>query len=410
MVLKAEGLPAAGVQKRSLTDLIAREKRRRRTRIGVVWSTLIALAACAGLAWYALRPKPIPLAARFRSQTVSHGDLVREVRATGHLEAVTTVQVGAEISGRLASVEVQYNDRVQAGQVLARFDRAALAAQLAQIEATLAAARAGLQQARTEVARLAASKARTDRLFASGSIPQSEHDDLTSAFALAQQRAAAAEAEVAAQVAAQQLARTTLDHTVVRSPIDGIVITRNVDPGQTVASALQAPVLFTVAADLRKMRVVAAVDEADIGEVVVGQRAEFAVTAYPTRTFGGTVIQVRNSPQIIQDVVTYGAEIDVANIDLALKPGMTATARIRTGSAQDVLTVPAMALQFTPPGEKARSSTVWVLREGSLYSVEVEAGLSNGEVTAVESVRLTPGLAVLTELTPEGRKSYGIAR
>lgn len=410
MLLKAESLPAAGVQKRPLVDLIAREKRRRRTRIAVIWSSLVGLAACAGLVWYVLSPKPIPVSARFRAQPISRGDVVREVRATGRLEAVTTVQIGAEISGRLASVEVEHNDHVQAGQVLARFDRAALAAQLAQIEAALAAARAVLQQARTEVARLSTSKARTERLFASGGVPQSDYDDIASAFALAQQRAAAAEAEVAAQIAAQQLSRTTLDHTVVRSPIDGIVITRNVDPGQTVASALQAPLLFTVAADLRKMHVLAAVDEADIGEIAVGQRAEFAVTAYPTRTFVGTVIQLRNSPQIIQDVVTYGAEIDVANTDLALKPGMTATVRIRTGSAQGVLKVPAMALQFTPPGEKARSSAIWLLRGEKLEAVDVATGLSNGEVTAVESAHLSPGTEVLTELTPEGRKSYGITR
>jgi HlyD family secretion protein len=334
---------------------------------------------------------------------------LRDIQATGHLEATTTVQVGAEISGRLASVEVEYNDHVQAGQVLARFDRIALTAELAQIEAGLAGSRATLEQARTERGRTLREKLRLDRLFESGGVTTADHEDGQAALTVAEQRVVAAQADVAARLAAYQVAKTKLDHTLVRSPIEGVVITRNVDPGQTVAATLQSPVLFTVAADLRKMRVIAAVDEADVGEVREGQTVSFTVSAYPTRTFSGVVTQVRNSPQLIQDVVTYGAEVDVANMDLALRPGMTATVRIRTSAARDVLRVPAMALGFVPPGQATETvPKVWGLTHEGLEPIKVESGVSDGELTQVTAPALAAGAKVVVELTPEGRRAYGI--
>jgi HlyD family secretion protein len=230
-----------------------------------------------------------------------------------------------------------------------------------------------------------------------------------SAARLAAQRIQAAKAQVEAQQAAYDLAHTTRDRTEIISPIDGIVVTRNVDPGQTVASAFQTPVLFTVAADLAKMRVVAAVDEADIGEVRTTQRATFTVTAYPNRTFEGDVTEVRNSPVVVQDVITYGTVVTVPNPDLALKPGMTATVRIRTQRAENVLALPNSALHFTPPGESPRDRPgVWLLEGGGPRRLDVRAGVTDGEVTEVESSALRPGQRVLTELTPEGRKAYGL--
>jgi HlyD family secretion protein len=307
-------------------------------------------------------------------------------------------------------VEVDHNDRVKAGQVLARFDRAALDAQRLQIEATLAAARSALEQAKTDRDRVARDRERIDRLFASKSISETDRDNAQAAARLMEQRVSAAEAQVAAQQAAYTLAKTNLDHTIIRSPIDGVVITRNIDPGQTVASVLQTPVLFTVAADLRKMHVIAAVDEADIGEIALKQPATFTVNAYTNRVFEGTVTEVRNSPKIVQDVVTYGTEVEVDNPDLALKPGMTATVRIRTAAAKNVLRVPAAAFRFVPPGEKAGAEPgVWVLAGGELRRVAASPGISDGETTAVLSGALSPGDAVVSELTPEGRKAYGIA-
>jgi len=207
------------------------------------------------------------------------------------------------------------------------------------------------------------------------------------------------------------LAKTNLDHTVIRAPIDGVVITRNVDPGQTVASMLQTPVLFTVAADLRKMHVIANVDEADTGEVATGQRATFTVNAYPNRTFDGVVTEVRNSPQVVQEVVTYGAEVEVDNGDLTLKPGMTASVRIITALSKDVQRVPVAAFQFTPPGEKPHGeSGIWTLSSGALRYVSVKAGVSDGELTSLEQGAIAVGTQVVYELSAEGRKAYGITR
>ncbi|HTM44748.1 MAG TPA: efflux RND transporter periplasmic adaptor subunit [Polyangiaceae bacterium] len=406
-------MPAAASiapKRQSLNDLIEREKRRKRHRKLLLWGLLVLIPVAGIAVWQVARPKPVPLAARFRAGAVSRGDIVREVSATGHLEAITTVQVGAEISGRIASVEVDYNDHVTAGQVLASFDRAALSAQQAQMVAALAAARAAVEQSKTDRDHAATQKARADQLFASNLVSQSDRDNASAAARLAAQRVSAAEAQLAAQQASFSLAKTNLEHTIIRSPIDGVVITRNVDPGQTVASMLQTPVLFTVAADLRKMRVIASVDEADIGELAEKQMATFTVNAYPNRTFEGIVTEVRNSPQTVQDVVVYGTEVDVENTDLALKPGMTASVRIRTAMAKDVSRVPAAAFQFTPPGEKpSKESGLWLLSAGALKWVRTEPGTSDGELTAVPSGAVSVGASVIYELTPEGRKAYGIA-
>jgi len=413
MAMATDTAPAmertAIAKKPSLAQLIQRENKRKRWRRLLVALLLAAIPALAIGIWVVVRPKPVPISARFRATKVSQGDIVREVRATGRLEAVTTVQVGAEISGRISNVEVDYNDHVKAGQVLARFDRAALEAQLAQIQATLAASRAAVEQAKTDRERVARDKERADRLFASKSLSETEYDNATAASRLMAQRVSAAEAQLAAQQASYTLAKTNLDHTIIRAPIDGVVITRNVDPGQTVASMLQTPVLFTVAADLRKMHVIASVDEADIGEVAVKQAATFTVNAYSTRTFDGVVTEVRSSPQIVQDVVTYGTEVEVDNTDLALKPGMTASVRIRTAAAKDVLRVAAAAFQFNPPGEKpSAESGVWVLSGGVLKRVPAKPGISDGELTSITPGEIAVGDEIVYELTPEGRKAYGI--
>lgn len=396
--------------KPSLPELIEREsqrKLRRRLLFAALFATIVALIFAG---WVLLRPKPAPLSARFRTAAVTEGDVVREVHATGHLEALTTVQVGAEISGRIASVEVDYNDQVKAGQVLARFDRASLEAQVAQMQAGLAASRAALEQAKTDRDRVARDKERIDRLFASRSVSEAERDTMSASARLMGQRVSAAEAQLAAQQASFSVAKTNLEHAVIRAPIDGVIITRNVDPGQTVASMMMTPVLFTVAADLRKMHVIAAVDEADIGELADRQRATFTVNAYPGRTFEGVVTEVRSSPQIVQDVVTYGTEVEVDNADLALKPGMTATVRIQTAVAKNALRVPASAFRFTPPGETPSVEPgLWVLSHSAMRHVNVRPGISDGETTAIERGPVSAGEQVMYELTPVGRSAYGIA-
>lgn len=401
MILAREGM--------ALPQLIAREEQRRRRRRGVGWTLLTTVPLLVLAGYLLLRPRPPPLEARFRILPITVGDVLREVRATGHVEAVTTVQIGAEVSGRLATVEADFNDRVRKGQVLARFDRAILGAQMEQARETLRAAEAALAQAQTEAEQAQRQQVRMERLYHQEAASDRDYDNAIVAARMAEQRWRSAEAQVAAQRAAYGLARTNLAHAEIRSPIDGIVVTRSIDPGQTVASAFMTPVLFTVAADLRKMRVIAAVDEADIGEVRERQAATFTVNAWPDRTFSGAVTEVRNSPAVVQDVVTYQVVVAAENADLALKPGMTATVHIRTASAEQVLRAPTAALRFTPPGEKAKQSEgVWILEGGKLRRVEVKSGISDGELTALAGGP-AKGTGVLTELTTTGRKAYGLA-
>jgi HlyD family secretion protein len=410
MAMAASDVTVSRPKRRSLADLVDAETKRRNHRRWL-WSVVAVLSVIAVFgAWAALRPRPVPLHARFRVEAATRGDVVREVRATGHVEAVTTVQVGAEISGRIATVEVDYNDAVKAGQILARFDREALLAQQAQMRANLASGRSSIEQAKTDREHTGRDLARVEALHKSGSLSDAEYDSTVASARLATQRVTAADANLAAQEAAYNVARTNLDHTIIYAPIDGVVITRNVDPGQTVASVYQTPVLFTVAADLRKMRVIAAIDEADIGEVKVHERALFTVNAYPDRTFDGVVTEVRNSPVVVQDVVTYGAVIEVDNVDLALKPGMTASARVRTATSEGALRVPAAALRFTPPKERrADSPGVWLLEGDVLRRVEVTPGVSDGELTSIAAGPVDVGQSLLVDLTLEGKRAYGLA-
>jgi len=395
-----------------LAELIARESAQRRHRRMWRWIAIATIPVLAIATYLVLRPRPVPFAQRFRVQPVTVGDVVQEVTATGNVEAITTVQVGAEISGRLAVVAVDYNDRVRAGQVLAEFDRTLLAAQRAQTAAAVAAAAAALEQARTAQQKAQIDSSRALRLWADGGVTDADRDAAVSTARLADQAVSAARAQLTAARAADDVARTNLGHTVIRAPIDGVIITRNVDSGQTVASVLQTPVLFTLAADLRKMQVVAAVDEADVGRLTNGQAATFTVNAYPDRVFNGVVTQVRNSPVIVQDVVTYGTVIAVDNTDFALKPGMTASVRIRIAAVQNALRVPNAGLAFTPPGHPASTAPgVWVLQGDSLHRVEVRAGISDGELTALAAGGRAPapGTPIVTGLTPQGRAAFGNA-
>ena len=372
---------------------------------------LLAVVVIGAAAGVMLRPHPLPLAARFRTASVTRGPVVAEVIATGNVEAITTVEVGAEISGRIVSVDVDFNDRVKHGDVLARFDRDALDAQRAQCRASMATARASLQQALTASLRSQRDYERAEALYAAGSATEELRDERRVAAEIGRQIVRAGEAELAARKAAFDLANTNANHAIIRAPIDGVVITRNVDPGQTVASVLQTPVLFTVAADLRAMRVIAAVDEADVSSVRASQRATFTVHAFPDRRFSATVTKVRSSPTTVHDVVTYGVELSVRNDDLSLMPGMTASVHIVTGESPDTLRVPVPALSFTPPGnEPSPFPCVWILEREALRSVKVVPGFSDGELISVSSTELARGMRVLVDLTPEGRTTYGIGR
>jgi HlyD family secretion protein len=281
--------------------------------------------------------------AGFITATAERGDISILVTATGTLEAVTTVQVGSQVSGTISALYVDFNDRVKKGQIVAQLDPTFLKAQLAQAQADLekADASASLSQKENERALL---------LFQKNLISESERDlqETNHELAVAQQKSARA---------ALDRAKTNLDYATIVSPIDGVVISRDVDVGQTVAASLQAPTLFTIAQDLSEMQVNTSIDEADIGQIAKGQQVLFTVDAYPNLTFEGIVRQIRLSPEIVQNVVTYQVILEVSNPELLLKPGMTANVTILVNHREDVLKVPAGALRFRPPAAAQEPSS-----------------------------------------------------
>ena len=304
---------------------------------------LIVLLALAGSGWgiwhFTHRNEAAP---EFQTAKVTRGDLTQVVTATGQLAPVLNVQVGSQISGIIQKLNADFNSLVKAGDVIAQLDPATYRANVSSAEGELASASASLELAQINARR--AAELRADKL-----ISQSEFDQ--SVATLHQ-----AEAQVKIRTASLERAKVDLGRCTIYAPVDGIVIDRKVDVGQTVAASLSAPVLFLIANDLAKMQIDANVSEADVGGVEVGQDVDFTVDAFPYRTFHGQVIQVRNAPTTVQNVVTYDAVIEVANEDLKLKPGMTANVSIVVARRENVLKIPNAALRFRPPesamGEK----------------------------------------------------------
>jgi HlyD family secretion protein len=296
---------------------------------------------------------------------ITRGDIVDTVGATGTLQAVTTVQVGSQVSGNIQWLGADFNSIVKKGQVIARLDPSLFEAQLQQARANLGQAQANLTKAqsdleRTKVQLLDAQQkyTRAKELATRSLLPQSDLDaakiavDTAQAVLQSQQATVAqAQAGVTQAQASVNQNQVNLEHTIITTPIDGIVTQRSVDVGQTVAASMQAPTLFVIAADLTKMQVNANIDEADVGRIRPGQHVTFRVDAYPTDTFSGTVAQVRLQPQVVQNVTTYGTVIDVPNPDLRLKPGMTANVKVEIAKRSDALRVPNSALRFRPTAE-----------------------------------------------------------
>ncbi len=399
--------PASGTHS-ALRDVIDHEQRARRRRIILRVAIALVLCAAVAVAVVFLRPRPVPLGERFRRDTVGRGAVIREVSATGRVEARTTVQVGAQISGRIASVEVDFNDAVTRGQLLARFDTESLDAQVAQSRASVKAAQAALEQAKVEHTRAKHQLERSQRLFERGIESSEVVENLRSTEASAAAAIKSAAAQVELQRANAKVAETSHRYAEVTSPIDGVVISRNVEVGQTMAAAFQTPILFTIAQDLVAMRVVAAIDEADMGEVEPGEHASFTVDAFPQRSFEGVVTELRSAAKVVQNVVTYEAVLDVDNPERLLRPGMTASVKVRTAAIEDTLHVPNAALRFTPPGEQAAKQTVWVLRDDELVAVRVVTGISDGMSTQIDDDgALGADQEVLVDLTPAGRAIAG---
>jgi len=296
---------------------------------------------------------------------ITRGDIVDTVGATGTLQAVTTVQVGSQVSGNISWLGADFNSIVKKGQVIARLDPSMLDAQLQQARANVAQSRANLTKAQSDLDRTRVQLVdaqqkytRAKELAARSLLPQSELDAAKVAVDTAQAGVASQQATVTqsqAGVAQAQASvnqnQVNVDHTVIVAPIDGIVTQRSVDVGQTVAASMQAPTLFVIAADLTKMQVNANIDEADVGRIRPGQHVTFHVDAYPTETFEGTVSQIRLQPVVVQNVTTYGTVIDVPNPELKLKPGMTANVKVEIAKRTNVLRVPSAALRFRPTAE-----------------------------------------------------------
>src|SRR5438270_3487666 len=331
----------------------------KRAVIGVL--IVVAVGAGAG-AYYIRRGGP---EVQVLTSPVTRGDITDSVGATGTLQAVTTVQVGSQVSGNISFLGADFNSIVKKGQVVARLDPSLFDAQLQQARANLNQTRANLTKAQSDLARAKVQLTdaqqkytRAKELAAKSLLPQSDLDAAKIAVDSAQASLESQQATVAqAQAAVSQSQasvnqnQVNLDHTVITAPIDGIVTQRNVDVGQTVAASMQAPTLFIIAADLTKMQVNANIDEADVGRIRPAQHVTFRVDAYPTETFEGTVSQIRLQPVVVQNVTTYGTVIDVPNAQLKLKPGMTANVKVEIAKRSDVLRVPNASLRFRPTAD-----------------------------------------------------------
>lgn len=286
---------------------------------------------------------------RFRTAAVEQGDIRVAISATGTLGALSTVDVGSEISGKVEEVLVDFNDRVSRGQVIARIDPTTFDAQIAQGDAAIASARAALMTAQANLRNAELSYDRSRELAAQKLVSRGDLDQALASRDQARAQVAQAEAQIRQQEASTRNARLNLGRTVIRSPVDGVVLTRAIEPGQTVAASLQAPVLFKIAEDLSRMEIVLSVDESDIGQVRAGQPVSFTVDAYPDRRFRGEVSQVRLSAANTNNVVTYPVVVAVDNADQSLLPGLTANAEIEVSRRDNVLKVPNAAMRFKPP-------------------------------------------------------------
>jgi HlyD family secretion protein len=393
-------------------------RRVRRGRWLIVGAVLL-LGAVAVWAWPGSRGDGAP---RYQVAAAERKTLTVTVTATGELNAVTQVNIGTEISGVVESVDVDFNSPVRVGQVLARVNTEKLEAQAAQARASLVSAEAKRVQAQATVAEAQAALARLQKVreLSGGRVPSQQEFDAQDATA---KRARADEGSAAAQVTQAQASLaaigTDIRKAVIKSPINGIVLNRVVDPGQTVAASFQTPTLFTLAEDLTKMKLIVGVDEADIGHVRKGQPARFRVDAYPDRAFESAVQEVRSTPTTSNGVVTYQTVLSVDNAERLLQPGMTATAEITVTEVRDGLVVPNAALRFTPPETQPRQGGgffpappgsprdrsaetaaphVWTIVDQKPVLVTLTLGPTDGRVTVVKAGALEAGTPVITDL------------
>ncbi len=374
----------------------------------------------------------------------SKANVRQVVSSTGTLQAVVTVQVGSQVSGTIEKLSADFNTKVKAGQVVAQLNQDKFRASVDQARANLLAAQANHAKAKVSVMDAQRTLERNRELRKRELTAQSELDAAQTAYDAAAAQLNVNQAQTAQAQAALSQSSVDLNNTVIRSPVDGIVISRTVDVGQTVAASLTAPILFTIANDLSKMEVHTSVDEADVGNVHEGQQVSFTVDAFPARRFRGKVFQVRNAPTIVQNVVTYDAVVRIDNKELLLKPGMTANVQFLVSEKEDVLTIPNMALRFKPPEEKSeaqdvlrqelnraapqvgarrtsraaggaagvrkvRQAKIYVLNGSQAKAIEVQLGITDGSKTEVVSGPLRDNDPVVIGMSSSTAAQSGVA-
>ena len=365
-------------------------------------------------------------AIQFKTAEVQQGDLTITVTATGKLEPVNQVEVSTEVSGTIESVHADYNDHVKAGQILARLNTDQLEARFRQSTASLDLANARVKEAEATVIETRNKFQRSQTLAKKGLCPQEDCDATEASYKRAEAAHAITRAQVKQARAQLDVDQTALAKAVILSPIKGIVLTRSVEPGQTVAASFQAPVLFVLAEDLTKMELHVDIDEADVGQILAQQKASFTVDAYPEHRFSAHILKVHYAPQVVQDVVTYEAMLAVDNSELLLRPGMTATADIIIRQVENTMLVPNAALRFNPPQtsstdrsmlrsllpgprrqpEKQRKvilshqtqQRVWVLQDGIPKAITITIGSTNGRMTEVLDGEIMPGMPLLVDV------------
>jgi HlyD family secretion protein len=417
-----------------LQALLAEAPKRVWWKRSTLWITLVLIAAAAGgyVAWTMKQQRNA--APTYVTEPATKGDLTLRVIANGTLQPTRSVNIGSELSGTVLRVLVDVNDKVKKGQVLVELDTAKLTDQVTRSRAALAAAQAALAQAIATVKESKASLARLEEVarLSGGKVPSATELDTARA---ALDRAVAAQDSAKANVdsarASLSTDETNLSKASIRSPIDGVVLTRSVDPGNAVAASLQAVTLFSIAEDLAQLTLQVNVDEADVGRVKVGQKASFTVSAFAARRFPATITRVSYGSTITDNVVTYVTQMNVSNADLSLRPGMTATSTITAVERKSVLLVPNTALRFTPSqasaaepksgggimgsmmprmprsgaGKKAtggQAKQVWVLRNGAPVAVNVTPGISDGRMTEITAGDLSEGMQVITDQRASG--------
>jgi HlyD family secretion protein len=383
---------------------------RRRRRWVYALGALVLAGAAVG--YFSSAPASSKLS--YTTVPAAIGNLTVEVSATGTLQPLTQVDISSELSGVVRSVAVEENQQVRKGDVLAELDTTRLVAQIERAQASVKAAEAKVTDAQTTLKESEQTLTRSKQLAQRGMVAEQALESAQAARDRADSAVASAEANLAIAVAELKLQQADLEKSTIYAPIDGIVLTRSVDPGQTVASSLQAPVLFVIAADLKQMELKAAIDEADIGKVAPGQKARFAVDAFPERRFDAEIRDIAYASVTTEGVVTYNARFDVDNAELLLRPGMTATVAVVTREAKNVVTVPSAAFRYRPPATQTRGGwslqnlfmpprmgrpgadrqrkvapdgtrTLYVLKDGAPQAVQVKTGSTDGEDTEILS-------------------------